>query len=122
MPIILVVEDDADINVAIQEVLRDEGYKCTAALNGDEGFRLLVEEEPDLVLLDLALPYMTGIEFLAHKRAVRAVAEIPVIVMTGLSHVPKLDKIVAVLRKPFDLEAMVELVRQFAPASRWETA
>ena len=121
MPVILVIEDDADINVAIQEVLRDEGYDCVAALNGDEGFRLLVEEEPDLVLLDLALPRMTGIEFLANKDAVRTVAEIPVIVMTGLTGLPKLDRIIAVLRKPFDLEVMVDLVRQFAPARR-ETA
>lgn len=121
MPIILVVEDDADINVAIQEVLLDEGYTCVAALNGEEGFRLLIEEEPDLVLLDLALPRMTGNEFLAHKAAVSAVAEIPVIVVTGLTSLPKLDKVVAVLRKPFDLEAMVDLVRQFAPARR-ETA
>jgi DNA-binding response OmpR family regulator len=122
LPIILVVEDDADINVAIQEVLRDEGYACAAALSGDEGFRLLVEEEPDLVLLDLALPRMTGMEFLVNKAAVSAVAGIPVIAMTGLTSVPKLDNIVAVLRKPFELEVMVDLVRQFAPASRWETA
>jgi len=115
LPIILVIEDDADSNVAIQEILRDEGYACAAALNGDEGFRLLVEEEPDLVLLDIALPRMSGMEFLAHKSAVRAVAEIPVIVMTGLTSLPKLDKIVAVLRKPFDLEVMVDLVRQFVP-------
>ena len=122
MSLILVVEDDADINVAIQEVLREEGYSCAAALTGNEGFRLLVEEEPDLVLLDLALPGMTGIEFLAHKAAVIAVAEIPVIAMSGLSRVPKQDKVVAVLRKPFDLEALVELVGQFAPVEQTETA
>jgi CheY-like chemotaxis protein len=122
LSLILVVEDDADINVAIQEVLREEGHRCAAALTGNEGFRLLVEEEPDLVLLDLALPGMTGIEFLAHKAAVSAVAEIPVIAMSGLSRVPKLDKVVAVLRKPFDLEALVELVGQFAPVEQTETA
>ena len=122
MPLILVIEDDADINVAIQEVLREEGYSCAAALNGNEGFRLLVEEEPDLVLLDLALPGMTGVEFLAHKAAVSAIAEIPVIVMSGFSRVPELDKVVAVLRKPFDLVALVELVGQFAPVEQTETA
>jgi len=122
LSLILVIEDDADINVAIQEVLREEGYRCAAALNGNEGFRLLVEEEPDLVLLDLALPGMTGLEFLTHKAAVSAVGQVPVIVLTALVRVPKLDNIVAVLRKPFDLDALVELVRQFAPAEETKMA
>jgi DNA-binding response OmpR family regulator len=122
LSVILVVEDDADINVAIQDVLGDEGYHCKSALNGDDGFRLLIEDEPALVLLDLDLPGMRGTEFLEHKEAVKAVSGIPVIVITGLMRVPKLDKVVAVLRKPFTLEALLELVRTFVSAGESETA
>jgi DNA-binding response OmpR family regulator len=122
LSLILIVEDDADINVAIQDVLGDEGYHCKWALNGDDGFRLLIEDEPALVLLDLDLPGMRGTEFLEHKDAVKPVSGIPVIVITGLMRVPKLDKVVAVLRKPFTLEALLELVRKFVPAGESETA
>jgi len=53
---------------------------------------------------------------------VKAVSGIPVIVITGLMRVPKLDNVVAVLRKPFTLEALLELVRKFVPAGESETA
>ncbi len=122
MSVILIVEDDADINVAIQDVLGDEGYACKSALNGDDGFRRLIEDAPHLVLLDLDLPGMTGTEFLQHKEAVSTVAAIPVIVITGLMRVPRLDGAVAVLHKPFTLEALVDLTRKFAPAEESETA
>ncbi len=122
MSLILIVEDDADINVAIQDVLGDEGYDCKSAFNGHDGFRLLIEDEPDLVLLDLDLPGMTGSEFLQHKEAVSAVAAIPVIVITGLMRVPRLDGVVAVLGKPFTLDALVDLTRKCASAEESETA
>jgi DNA-binding response OmpR family regulator len=122
LSVILIVEDEPDINVAVQDILGDEGYHCKSALNGDDGFRLLIEDEPALVLLDLDLPGMTGTEFLQHKEAVSAVAAIPVIVITGLMRVPRLDGVVAVLHKPFTLEALVDLTRKFAPAEESETA
>lgn len=117
MPLILIVDDDSDLNAAIQDALSEEGYSCIAASDGDDGFCSLVEHEPDLVLLDFHLGGMTCTEFLENKAEVTSVAEVPVIVITGLSWVPKLDKVVAVLQKPFDVDALLELVRKLAPAS-----
>ena len=121
MRLILIVEDDRDTNAAIQDVLEGESYSCIAALDGNEGFRLLVEREPDLVLLDLELPGLHGEEFLKLKEEVSAVAEIPVVVITGLSHVPKLYRVVAMLPKPFTVEALLELARKYAPIGEAET-
>jgi two-component system, OmpR family, response regulator MprA len=116
LPLILIVDDDRDLNAAIQDALSEEGYSCIAALDGDDGFCGLVEHEPDLVLLDFNLSGMTCPEFLENKAEVTSVAEIPVIVMTGLSCVPKLDRVVAVLEKPFDVDELLALVRKLAPA------
>ncbi len=122
MRVILIIEDDPDPNILLRELLEGEGYFCIATLSGSEGLRLLIEEKPDLVLLDLHLLGMSGAEFLEHKAAAPALAEIPVIVMTGLARTPELDGIAAVLWKPFAPEELLELVRKFAPAKRLETA
>src|SRR2546423_3651332 len=114
--VVLIVEDDDDTNFVIQAALRSERYSSVATLDGNEGFRLLIEEEPDLVLLDLDLPGMSGAEFLEHKAAVTAVARIPVIVLTGMARVPDLVNVAAVRAKPIDLEELLELVRKLAPA------
>ena len=114
-PVVLIVEDDDDTNFVIQAALRSERYSSVATLDGNEGFRLLIEEEPDLVLLDLDLPGMSGADFLEHKSAVSAVAQIPVIVLTGVARVPDLVNVAAVRSKPIDLEELLELVRKLAP-------
>jgi DNA-binding response OmpR family regulator len=119
--LILIVEDDRDTNAAIQDVLESEAYACIPAFDGNDGFRLLVEDEPDLVLLDLELPGLSGEEFLKLKEEVSAVAEIPVVVITGFSHVPKLDRVVAMLPKPFTLEALLALARKHAPIDEAQT-
>jgi DNA-binding response OmpR family regulator len=113
--VILIVEDDTDTNVVIQEVLAEEGYSCIAAFDGTEGFRLLVEHEPDLVLLDVQLPDIGGVEFLELKAQVSGIADIPVIVMTGLMSVPRIDHVLGMLKKPFALETLLDLVRRIAP-------
>jgi DNA-binding response OmpR family regulator len=120
MRVLLVIEDDRDSNDAIVSVLTNAGYRCLAALNAEQGLLLMQKHEPSLVVLDLYLPGMSGAEFLVRKAAIDAVAAIPVVVITGLSDVPRLDNVVAALRKPFTIDEIVELVRKFAPLPRPE--
>lgn len=112
---LLVIEDDRDTNDTITELLRNEKYSCFAALDGEDGLAQLEQHRPDLVLLDLELPRITGFEFLLRKAAMPSVAGIPVIVMTAASHPPKLEKTVATLLKPFKWEELLDTVRKFAP-------
>lgn len=118
MQLILIVEDDRDTNLAIQDVLESEGFSCVPALDGEDGFRRLVEDHPALVLLDLDLPGLTGEEFLRRKARLAEAADIPVVVITGVSNVPKLDRIVEILRKPFSLEALLTLAKRYLPDPR----
>jgi CheY-like chemotaxis protein len=63
-PVLLIVEDEADINEAYQIVLRSAGYDVKAAADGNEALKIVKKIEPDLILLDIRMPYKDGIEFL----------------------------------------------------------
>jgi DNA-binding response OmpR family regulator len=80
-PCILVVEDDVPIRRGIVDALRFEGYDCLEADNGDDGLRLAVRGNCDLVLLDLVLPRRQGLDVLAQVRRDRPT--LPVIVLTA---------------------------------------
>ena len=71
-----------------------------------------------MVLLDLQLPGMSGSELLVRKLAIATVADIPVAVVTGLWNVAMLDNVVAVLRKPFTIDEILDVVWKFAPSRR----
>jgi len=77
---LLVVEDDDRIRGAVVRALRERGHVLSSAAAGLEGLRLAVDGTPDLVLLDLGLPDLDGVEVL---RMLRAVSAVPVIVTTA---------------------------------------
>lgn len=61
---ILIVEDEHALNEAYQTILQKEGYAVMAAYDGEEALQVVEEFEPDLILLDLRMPRMNGIDFL----------------------------------------------------------
>lgn len=61
---ILVIEDDAALRKVYVNVLTKEGHAVESAVDGQEGLRMAEAAEPDLILLDMRMPHMTGIEFL----------------------------------------------------------
>ena len=80
-PRILVIDDDSAIRSSLRMTLEYEGYECVLAATGQEGLSLLEREAPDLVLLDVKMPGMDGIEVLERIRA--ANETVPVIVVSG---------------------------------------
>ena len=65
---ILVVEDERTLNEAYELVLKSEGHNVRVAYNGKEALGIFKEQNPDLVLLDLRMPQMDGVEFLKHLK------------------------------------------------------
>jgi len=59
---ILVIDDDPDLQTAVKSVLESKFYQVVAALDGDEGLRKVVDERPDLVILDVIMPGKSGFE------------------------------------------------------------
>ncbi|HSU81971.1 MAG TPA: response regulator, partial [Thermoanaerobaculia bacterium] len=78
---ILIVEDRDSLRRMLERALGQEGYDVEAAVDGRSGIRLLAERPFDLVLTDLKLPDVSGIEVLAASRA--AQPRVPVVVLTG---------------------------------------
>lgn len=80
---VVVVEDEPDIKEVIEYNLQREGYRVLSALDGEVGLKLIQKELPDLVLLDLMLPGLDGIEICRRLRSQTATKNIPIIMVTA---------------------------------------
>jgi len=80
---IIAIEDEPDILEVVQYNLRREGYEVTGVENGEDGLNLVRKENPDLVLLDLMLPGMDGLEVCRRLKYEAATRSIPVIMVTA---------------------------------------
>lgn len=83
MSLILIIEDNEKNLKLVRDVLRVKGYDTIEAGTAEEGIRLAIERHPDLVLMDIQLPGMNGIEARGVLRADPATAAIPVIAVTA---------------------------------------
>jgi CheY-like chemotaxis protein len=82
---ILLVEDSKFLRLATERALARAGYTVDSAVDGDEALQLAHEKMPDLILLDMLLPKMTGLDVLKALKADPATKGIAVVVMTGMS-------------------------------------
>ncbi|MBI5798672.1 MAG: response regulator, partial [Candidatus Yonathbacteria bacterium] len=83
--IILVVEDEEPMQLVLRDVLKVEGYTVLEAKNGIEGLDHALKKHPDLILLDILMPKMDGLEMLKKLREDAWGKNAPVIVLTNLS-------------------------------------
>jgi len=109
---ILVIDDDSDIREVVGEALQFAGYEVSTARDGREGLASAWSFRPDLILLDLMMPGMSGWEFRAAQLRDAVLSRIPVVVVTALGHDPDIQAS-AVLAKPFRLDDLLVHVRRF---------
>ncbi len=114
---ILIVDDHDDARELLAEFLMHEGYHTIMAANGRAALDRLAYVQPDLIISDLEMPEMDGVELVRHLRAAPALAPIPVIVLTSFdteSARQRLGDLVSnvrvILRKPVKLGAMLQVV------------
>lgn len=81
----VVIEDDSDLRFLYQHKLEKEGFTVWVAANGQAGLEVVKQHKPDIVLLDLLMPIMSGSEMLAHLRSTEWGSEIRVVVLTNIS-------------------------------------
>ncbi len=113
---ILVVEDEPDLMEAVTYALRREGMKALRALDGETALRMAREDRPDLVILDLMLPGLDGIEVCRRLRAAPETARIPIVMVTAKAE--ETDAIIGLgvgaddyVRKPFGVKELIARVR-----------
>ncbi|MCA9346383.1 response regulator [Candidatus Saccharibacteria bacterium] len=115
---IAIVEDDSAISQMYRIKFEAEGYQVETAENGKLGLKLLEEMKPDIILLDLMMPEMTGDEMLAKLRATDWGKDIKVIVLTnmGESEIPAsmkdLGVLSCILKANMTPRQVAELVKQ----------
>jgi len=112
---ILVVEDEAKMRRLLELQLGEEGFAVHSAADAEAGLQLLVREKPDLVVTDLRLPGMSGLEFLQAVKRVNAA--LPVVVMTAYGTVESAveamkDGASDYVTKPFSLAELVLVIRK----------
>jgi CheY-like chemotaxis protein len=81
---ILVIEDESALQKTFGYLLRGEGYEMISALDGEEGLRSAKTDKPDLILLDLVLPKIHGLDVLRQLKEDLGTREIPVVILTNL--------------------------------------
>nr|WP_295852830.1 response regulator [uncultured Xylophilus sp.] len=110
---ILVVEDDTDVRRVIVESLQLAGHRVTAAADGPDGLQALEAARPDLLLVDYAMPGMTGAEVIEYARL--RFPGLPVILATGYADMAEVGRVLgtqSVLIKPFDIATLSRAVAQ----------
>ena len=119
---VLVVEDDPELSAANLSALEIEGCSTAAAESRDAALALMAAgAEPCLVLLDVHMPGISSEQFLAELRKIPAGERVPVVVLTGLSDPLPVLPVNRVLRKPFPLETLIEIVDQHCGCSIGKT-
>ena len=112
-PHILVIDDELQIQRAIRTILTEKGFRVTTASSGEEGLALAAANEPDIIILDLGLPDMDGVEVCSR---LREWTQIPIIILSVRDS--ERDKVGALdkgaddyLTKPFGIEELLARVR-----------
>lgn len=110
-PRLLIVEDDESIAMALEYVVRREGLRCTRAGRGAEALRLIEAETPDLILLDIMLPDMSGYDICDRMRRQEATAGVKVLMMTARGSATEQRRAMdhgadGFVSKPFDLTTL----------------
>jgi CheY-like chemotaxis protein len=89
---ILVVEDDRDLNNAYCVILRNEGHEIATAHDGRQALARLKNFAPDLILLDLLMPVMGGLEFLQHYDLLHGKDDVKVLIFTNMENSPEVEQ------------------------------
>jgi len=112
---ILIVDDEAHILQVLSLKLRNCGYDIATAIDGEDALYQVTSDPPDLIISDVQMPYMNGLEFAKALSSDSSTSHIPVVILTARGHtleasdtdIPNIRK---VLSKPFSPRGIAELV------------
>ncbi|MEW5926978.1 MAG: response regulator [Gemmatimonadota bacterium] len=122
-PLVLVVDDSEELRLLFSSVLTQSGYAVLQAHDGREAIVQATDHRPDLILMDLDMPGVSGWEAVRHLKSDAHTAHIPVVAVTanpgsGLSARLRAARFSAYVAKPVRLPHLVEAVRTIYEASR----
>jgi CheY-like chemotaxis protein len=122
---VLVVDDEPDMVVFLSAWLEDNGYEAISTTEGERALQLIVEQNPDLVLMDLNMPNHSGFELYREIQGREELRIIPVIFITGLSEYKifnstcsPLPEPAACIQKPIDMESLQDAIARILKSDR----
>jgi CheY-like chemotaxis protein len=111
---ILIMDDDLALQTVLEIALREAGYEVILANDGQEGIEKLKTLSPDLVISDIMMPQMDGVETFQHIKEQLQDNGIPIFIMTALNRKPWFADLEAdgavIIQKPFEIEQLLRLV------------
>lgn len=112
----LVVEDDTDLRESLVGILRDAGHDIVAASDGVAALQALAARPFDVLITDVDMPRMTGLQLAAAVRGADATRELPIIFVTAYAEQARNVPHSSTLSKPFSIKALIALVEKAVQA------
>ncbi|MCK6630074.1 MAG: response regulator [Anaerolineae bacterium] len=120
-PFILYIDDERPALDLVAQALKLAGYNISGVSSGEQGLALMRQRKPDLLLLDLMMPHVTGWDVYRAMKSDEALADVPVIIITarvltqGLTLIEGLPQVNDYLTKPFDVKRLIRAIQQWLP-------
>lgn len=117
---ILIIDDSETNNVLLEALLEDVGYQTKTALSASEGWMLIHQQKPRLILLDLLMPKVSGFQMLDRLKANKNFADIPVVIVSALNEPDTIETLMKAgaddfFSKPINLKTIVARVQDLVP-------
>lgn len=118
MPKILIVEDEEVLLDVLKNKLEKEGYEVVAAVNGEEGLKMIDEEKPDMILLDIVMPKIDGFEVLEKLKNTGRLPALPVIIISNSGQPVEVDRAIEygvrdyLVKAEFDPQEVVDKIKK----------
>lgn len=115
---ILFIEDEETLQRTFKEILKRANYEMFGSLDGEDGLKTALNEKPDLILLDLILPKMHGLEVLKELKSKPETKNIPVIILTNLEGTEEIEKALELgattylVKTSYSLEEIIKKIRK----------
>ncbi len=112
---ILVIDDESSIRFLLREVVEDMGYHCLEAESAIKGIEMVEEENPNLIILDIQMPQMNGLEAIQKIRKIND--KVPVFMLSAFSHMENVIENMGVdvqefIPKPFDIDYLSKRITE----------
>ncbi len=119
MPLILIADDDEGNIQTMEDYLGNKGYRILLACNGLQAVEMTKLHQPDLILMDIQMPLLDGLQATAQIRSDPAIAHIPIIALTALALPGDEDRCIAAgvneyLAKPVRFKLLIEMIQKLS--------
>jgi CheY-like chemotaxis protein len=120
-PLILLADDEDDIKVVVRMFLEANGYEVLTAYDGLDAVEKIKESKPDLVLMDIMMPVLDGIEVTRQVKSQKETKHIPIVMLTAAAQSGLVERAIQAgaadyIAKPFEPERVQEVIEKLLPS------